>query len=413
MGIELLLLEDDPAKKSKLLSFINVNRELFSRVDSALCTSEARDRMKERRYDLFLVDIVVPAFLGGEKSEQHSISLFHDIEEGYDGVLRPRYCLPISSCSDLSQDAHDFFVGRPWGILPYHENDDDCLLTIEKVVRFVIGENQNTTHSKHCEVLLITALMEPEYVAIEGLHMGWGPLEPLDSSQLIRFGEFRAYGRDITVGAAFAARMGPVSSAILTTKAILNLKPKLIIMAGICAGIPSKAQIGDVIAADVSWDWQSGKYVNSDGVETFEIAPHQCDIDENSRNQLLLLKRDTEFWESLSPMALSAGAGHRPKLVIGPVATGASVLSDARVVDRIRKTQNKNVVGLDMETYGVFAAAAACSPHVRVLSLKAVCDKGDERKSDQFQQYASQVSARSIHHFLSTFCEPLLLGNNV
>ena len=33
-------------------------------------------------------------------------------------------------------------------------------------------------------------------------------------------------------------------------------------MCGICAGIPGKAAIGDVIAADSSWDWQSGKYTD-------------------------------------------------------------------------------------------------------------------------------------------------------
>ena len=79
-----------------------------------------------------------------------------------------------------------------------------------------------------------------------------------------------------------------------------------------------------------------------------------------------------------------------------------------RFIQRIREEQNRSVVGLDMETYGVYAAAQAASIPIRAISLKAVCDKGDKEKNDKYQAYAARVSAAAVHRFNVRFSESLL-----
>lgn len=407
MGLDVLLLEDDPSKKNRLLALLNSKKDIFNRVDAVLCTADAIRKMKEHGYDLLIADIVVPAELGGDKAEENCIAMFEQIDDGYGDLNRPSFALPVSASSELTKAAHEFFQGRPWGILAYSEANNECLATVEKVARFVLADKNYMPAPPTCDIFLLTALFEPEFAALEALPLNWGPLEPLDNLHLVRFGSFAAAGQIYKVAAGFCARMGPVAATILTTKAMLKLRPTLVIMAGICAGIPGKADIGDVVAADISWDWQSGKYIDKMGAEAFEIAPHQLVLDDRSRNQLLLLKRDTAFWNSLAPEALKAKAGI-PKLVIGPMATGASVLADSRVADRIKTSQHKNVAGLDMETYGVFAAATGCDPSVKVLSMKAVCDKGDLKKGNEYQEYASRVSAAAVLQFMEQYASVLL-----
>lgn len=406
MALKVILLEDDPSKKNRLLNFLNKSKDLFECVDAVLCTSDAVRKMKETRYDLFIADIVVPIELGGEKNENNCIALFEQLDDSYDGIHCPHFSLPISASNEISQAAHEFFRGRPWGILPYIESCNESLATIEKVARFVLGEKERTSENPCCDIFILTALMEPEFSAVESLGLNWGPLEPLDGSQLVRFGRIQISGKEYKVAAGFSARMGPVAASILTVKAILKLRPRIFIMAGICAGIPGKAEIGDVVAPDISWDWQSGKYIDKSGVEAFQISPHQFGIDDQSRNQLLLLKRDNQFWESLATLSIKARVA-LPKLLVGPMASGSSVLADNRVTDRIKENQHKNVTGLDMETYAMFAAANACDPNVRVISLKSVCDKGDLKKNDDYQEYASKVSAATVHQFLLQYSLPL------
>lgn len=407
MALNVLLLEDDPSKKNRLLELLSSNKALFAHVDTVLCTSEAIRKMKEIQYDLFVADIVVPSELGGEKHEKNSIALFDQLDDNYDEIKHPSYSLPISASDGISKQAYDYFQGRPWGILHYTEASNECLATVEKVAKFVLSEKERVPDSPTCDIFIITALMEPEFAAVESLGLKWGPLEPLDGSQLVRFGSVQIANKEYRVAAGFSARMGPVAAAILTAKAILRLRPRIIIMSGICAGIPGKAEIGDVIAPDISWDWQSGKYIDKAGAEAFQIAPHQLGLDDQSRNQLFLLKRDSKFWESLATLALQTKV-NLPKLIVGPMASGSSVLADARVAERIKEQQHKNVVGLDMETYGVFAAANACDPRVKVMSMKAVCDQGDLKKNDDYQGYASKVSAAATLHFIEQYSQPLL-----
>ncbi|MDO8040376.1 hypothetical protein [Janthinobacterium sp. SUN137] len=396
-----MLLEDDPSKKGKLLEFLQSSTSLFSTIDVTLCTDDAERFLVREKYDLFIVDIIVPKNLSGERHERNSIALLEKLDEGATSANIPPYIVALSSASDLSQYALEYFVGRPWGILPYNENDDSAIHSIGKIASFIQSRN-TSSKTASCDALVITALMDPEFSAVESLPFSWEPFEPLDAQHFMRKGSFENNGSIFNVIAVVCTRMGPVQAAILTTKCLMSMRPKIVVMAGICAGLPTRTDIGDVVAADVSWDWQSGKYVDSKGAETFQITPHQLSISDALRGQLTLLKKDSAFWQSLATLS-SKHSLPIPKLVIGPMATGSSVLADERVTERIKTGQHKNLTGLDMETYGVYAAVQSCLPEIPMISLKAVCDKGDTQKSDEHQQYAADISARASFHFLMNY----------
>ena len=400
--LSLLIVEDTPNKKRKLLERISAAPELFAEPDIVVCTAEATRRLRDNDYDLLLLDVVVPFKSHGEPEEQNSIDLLSRLDSGVNGIRRPSHVLMMSSSSDLPQSVHDFLKGRPWGCIHYQEDSNQSLDDIERIARWVHREKSLTPKTSSCDIFLITALEEPEFTALESSLGALEPLEPLDSSQLVRYGTLNSEGREIRIAMAFAARMGPVASAILATKVVEALRPKLILMTGICGAIATKAEIGDVVAADSSWDWQSGKYVNEKSTD-FEIAPHQVNVDDPKlRSCLTLLKREDSFWGKFMGDAIKLKL-QTPKLVIGPMATGAAVVADERVTRKIKEEQHKNVVGVDMETYAVYAAAKSAGYPLAFLSLKAVCDRADVAKNDEYQAYAAKVSAMSAVHFIEKY----------
>ena len=405
--LSILVVEDDPGKKRKLFDFLRARADLFEEPDVCVSTADASKRMQDREYDLLILDVVVPAKPGGAPNERNSLDLLEQIDAEYGNIKVPKFILPISSVSELSQEVKDFFLGRPWGVVGYHEDSAQALLDIESVARWISRQFEQNPQERRCDVFVIAALEDPEFAAAEAAFGNFGPLEPLDSKQLVRFCDVVTDQKTIKVAAAFCSRMGPVAAALLTSKAAERLRPRLVVMLGICAGTSDKVEIGDVIAADVSWDWQSGKFVDQDGEQGFMISPHQLDIDLETRTALLQFKRDSDFWATFAKDSRELSLS-LPKLVLGPVATGASVLADSRVVQRIREEQNRSVVGIDMETYGVYAAAQAASIPIRAISLKAVCDKGDKEKNDKYQAYAARVSAAAVRQFVSHFAAPLL-----
>ena len=83
-----------------------------------------------------------------------------------------------------------------------------------------------------------------------------------------------------------------------------------------------------------------------------------------------------------------------PRILPGPVASGASVVADGETIEDIKRTQHRKLLGLDMESYAVYAAAKDISPPRPIFfSAKAVCDHADPKKSDDYQDYAAFVSA--------------------
>lgn len=403
--LSVLLVEDAPAKKRKLFERMRAAPELFSDPDVAVCTADAVRHLQDKQYDLMVLDIVIPYRADGDPDEQNSIDLLSRIDAGMGGIHRPRHVLPISANSQSSA-VSEFFSGRPWRCIHYCENSNEALDNIEKIARWIHSKGADDVRASKCDVFIVTALEEPEFTAIEAAFPEIGPLEPLDSTQLVRYGKIECDGRSITIGLGFAPRMGPVASAVLCTKVLEILRPKVMLMSGICAAIGNKADIGDLVVADASWDWQSGKYVDK-GSAGFEIAPHQLNVPVKVLNILLKMKRDNSFWTNFykeaNPLKLNL-----PKLVRGPVATGASVIADERVVKKIREEQNKNVVGVDMETYAVYAACASAACNTGALSLKAVCDKANQEKNDLFQQYAANVSAQAVRHLIVMYGAELL-----
>ncbi|SFI61514.1 Nucleoside phosphorylase [Bradyrhizobium sp. Gha] len=214
-------------------------------------------------------------------------------------------------------------------------------------------------------------------------------------------------GTHISVCAAAATRMGMVSTALLSAKVIEKLRPKLIVMCGICAGVRGKVDLGDVLLADPAWDFQSGKRVKDRENSSFSIAPHQIPVPTKLRIHVEQLRANHA---SLSRIAQKFGeeALRIPRILVGPVASGSAVLADGEVIQQI-KEQQRDLLGVEMEVYGLYAAAhSSSSPQPQAFALKAVCDFADPDKNDKAQRFAAFTSANVLSLLIERFGVRLL-----
>lgn len=170
-------------------------------------------------------------------------------------------------------------------------------------------------------------------------------------------------------------------------------------MAGICAGVRGKTEIGDVILFEPAWEWPSGKLVDAEGGSYLEPSPHQIGVPEFLVARVAELSKDHGFLASVRakwPKAPSSAL----RLLTGPSASGSAVVADSFTVESIQ-AQNRKLTALDMEAYGVYAAArSASAPKPTAFALKSVCDFADEKKSDDWQAYAAYTSAETVRALL-------------
>ena len=82
-------------------------------------------------------------------------------------------------------------------------------------------------------------------------------------------------------------------------------------------------------------------------------------------------------------------------MLIGPVVSGASVITDPDIVQDVLDNQDRTVLGIEMEIYGMYYAANwALNPKPKYIAMKAVSDFANESKGDMYHKYASYTSAK-------------------
>jgi nucleoside phosphorylase len=247
---------------------------------------------------------------------------------------------------------------------------------------------------------IICALNTPELSSVRQLNWSWDKFQIAGDDTVYYKGGITKRGQPRSVIAAATARMGLTAASILAMKMMSNFRPEFLAIVGITAGIPGKVKFGDVIAADPSWSYDNGKWIIDNGEPAFMAAPHQLPLDPSVRSKLIQMSEDHLTLSQIKHAWQGDSPDHELSLVVGPLASGSSVLSDDVTKDRVIK-QHRELLGIEMETYSVFAAAEqAPYPRPIAFSLKSVVDFADGNKDDRYQKYAAHTSAQALRHFV-------------
>jgi nucleoside phosphorylase len=171
-------------------------------------------------------------------------------------------------------------------------------------------------------------------------------------------------------------------------------------MIGIAAGTHSGGkQFGDILVADPSVDYNSGKVVMANGIREFQPDPYPIGLNPRLRSVLQKYRGSHPLFGEIRTGWKGAVPTELNHLHVGPLGAADQVIDDSTRILEIQKNWRK-LIGVEMETYGVYRAVhEAPEPKPRVVSFKAVCDFAAE-KSDSWQEYAAFMAAEFAIEFL-------------
>ena len=397
MAARILVVDDSQKKLDRIISVLREVGVERGDIDVAQTGVDARNRLSETSYDLLILDIALPMRAEEAPDREGGIKLLTELSD------RPIFKLPqsvvgLTGFEDLHKEFVDQFRSKLWTLELYDSANAGWVERLKAKARYIIARAEQKPELQFgCDLCVVTALQAPEFQALRSLNWGWGPPASLDEVGYYYEGGFESGGRRRTAFAAAAPRMGMVATAILSTKVILKFRPRLLIMVGICAGVQGNSGMGDVLVADPSWDWQMGKYVDGQ----FYISPDHIDIPTAVGERFVQLSEDKQLWFEIYNSFQGKKPDNLPTVKVGPVTCGSAVLADKSLLKEI-KAQHRKLLGVDMELYGMYAAARDCSqPGPITFGIKSVCDFADQKKNDDFQAYSAHVAARA----LSVFCE--------
>lgn len=407
--MKILVVDDSPQRYDRLVTALGEIGILRNEIDIVTSALDARRRIEASRYDLLLIDILLPLRPETEADAQHSIDLLFEIREG-ELPHAPRYILGITADPSAASEAMRQFQQWTWTVLNFSENSDEWVIRATNCVKYV-QEQISDGHSDEggtLDLAIICALAKPEQEEILNLPWNWSSPRPISDMIFVRDGYVCVGDRTLSVCVSTPPRMGMVPTAVHATTIITILKPHLIAMTGICAGVKGKVKLGDVLFADPSWDFQSGKLERDSESNKLSIRPHQIPASSLVRSHIDQIRGDKKAMIGMAgqfPGSTSTISEIHP----GPVASGSAVLADGTTIAEVKGMQHSELLGIEMEIYGIAAAAHASShPQPKWFALKGVCDFGDVEKDDSHQQFSAYASARVLQLLIERYGDRLV-----
>lgn len=398
--MKIIIVDDNIEKTRRIIREITGKFPIERKdIATALCANDARTFLESQQYELMILDLNLPLFIDDEDQNiQVTIDLINDMNNS-DEIIKPRHIVGLSEFEDMVQQAKEIFDDNLWALLKYDQESSDWIQGISNCLKYLISDNNRNEVPSQVDICFVTALANPELSEVLELPLNWGSSEPLDNTTFITKGTLETDKKVYSVIAVSASKMGMVASSVLTAKIIALLKPKFLVMAGICAGIKGKVDLGDPILVTTSWDYQSGKRVSANEQSDFLVSPHQIHIEEHIESRFRQMAQNTSLLFDIKKSWRGDDSTKELKLHTGSMASGSAVLADESFVKEVIR-QERALLGVEMEVYGFYYASRNSSNFKPItFAVKSVCDFADDQKNDGHQKYAAFTSARIIHKF--------------
>lgn len=253
------------------------------------------------------------------------------------------------------------------------------------------------------DIGIICALEFPEFEAVVNASGGetkWSELNDARYSHVYRKTELTtSTGEKLKVVGVTSTSMGLTAAAIATTQLAMQFKPRIIAMIGIAAGTnDGRMSFGDILIADPSIDYASGKISSTNGKREFKPDPYPLGLSARLRSLLQRYRGDHELLLQIKKKWKGPIPSQKIQLHIGPVGAADQVIDDPSRITEIQLNWRK-LIGVEMETYGVYRAAhESPEPKPRYVSFKSICDFA-KMKDDSWQQYAAFTAAEFALRF--------------
>ncbi len=392
------IVDDDGVKRAEICRVVREAAGAKVYIVEGRSLAGARRLLIAEQLDLLVLDIALPDFEDGTPTSLAGFSLLEEVIRN-NRFKMPAHVIGLTALSEVYDEAAAKFGSELWSVLRYERTSVEWAELLAAKVRHLLRLQQITQGpAPDFDLAIVSALKTPELDAVLDLPWDWKSIDRTGDPTHYFCGRFvRADGSNGTVVAARAPQMGMPAAAALATKMGMQFRPRFIAMVGICAGDKVETNIGDVVAGNPTWDYGSGKRSTKDGVEVFEPAPYPLTISTRVRRILESVEGENETLASIRRRFPGDAPDSACRLHIGPVASGAAVVARAAIVQQVRGQQNRKLLAIDMEAYGVASATTELPlPQPEFLVLKGVSDFADEEKGDSHRRFAAYISAQLL-----------------
>ena len=409
MNLKILIVDDERIKIGKIREALQQTGKIdVEDMEDCMTVDDAIRKIRNCRYDLIILDVLLPYKIDQEVSSAGGTAVLKCITT-MDQAKKPLCIIGLTGYEESLNQCESVFADAACLLIKYQGDSDEWRKKLKRKVIWLYEAKKELEAEKErmaeqanmgyqYDIAIITAA-EVEFQAVLALDLDWKEESVPGDPQLYYTAEATENGEKKRLLLARQKYMGMPAASALVTRILAAFRPKCVCMVGITGGKKGEVRIGDLIVADESWDYGSGKWKESDGNLLFLPEPHYISLPP-ALHAILTRDFSRELWEIRNQWNKTA-AVEKPldiRLHLGALASGAAVIQNDQILRQYIEPHQRKVLGIDMETYGVYYACEnAPQPTPRYLSIKSVSDYVDADKNDKDQKYCAYVSARFLY----------------
>lgn len=388
--IQILVIDDNEQRVEKIRAILEQFQECENGVCYVKTVLDAKRALLNTKYDIMLLDLVLPLLADSAPQSSGGIDLLREIVH-LDQYNLPSHVLVISEFETALVELSSISNEVVFSPIKYDATSDEWSVRLISIIKQFLRAETPKEASFDYDVAIICALETPELHEVKRLPYNWEPYNLIGDATDYFDGSYN--GRKLICAAAY--EMGMSASAVLATKMVEKFKPRYLVMTGIAGAVQGKANYGDVMVADPCFDYESGKKVIENGASVFKPDYKQIRLDNTINQVIRRIAGQSDALHAVYNDCTYEKPDNGLKIITGPFGSGAAVLSDINVINRVLQHDRK-FMGFDMEAYAVMLAGAlASAPKPTAIVMKSVSDFG-EGKTDIYQKYAAYTSARAL-----------------
>jgi len=395
--VNILVVEDDKDKTKKIKKSL---QERFSIIPKTCqCANDCLEALKANQYDILVLDLVIAHHFEEEVDAKNGLSVLQTLETL---ANKPTHIILFTGEKETYERYANEIKKYPCKIIIYDASSNEWEYSITDCIHCVQNLKKCSKEIDAIDVALIAALPSPELNQMLALSASSEYGVEGDSTVYYNMKFYHKNGKELNIIAASSNQMGMVAATDLTAKILHHFKPKIVIMGGIAAGISGGGGYGDVLIAELCYDYGSGKWETIEEEIIFKPDHRQISINSDLTSKFKQIQTKRTYLDQIKKKCTISKPRSKLNVHFGIFASGAGVIASKEYTTRLKDGARK-LIGFDMEAYGVYYACHyAKQPKPKYfLSIKSISDKGDSQKNDNYQEYAAYTSAQYIYHLLT------------
>lgn len=215
--MKILIVDDEYSKVQEISNVLALTGVVDLYIEQATTAQAARCLLQAADYDMLIIDLNLPAVMGGKPDDEGGISLF-DMINLDEKVKLPADVLFITGKEELLNAANIKVIERGAVLCQYRADSDEWKRILLGRVKYAA---KRIKRKNKIDMVIVTALRSPELDAVLDLPYEWKP-ERIEGDPLTyHFGNISKPDGNITVVSASPNKKGMPSSAAVASKLLI------------------------------------------------------------------------------------------------------------------------------------------------------------------------------------------------